>query len=50
MYLFLYEQGIRMGVSEETLKTSEVANPTWMGADGLSRYWNKYRTAIIIIV
>ncbi|HKZ44727.1 MAG TPA: MBL fold metallo-hydrolase [Anaerolineales bacterium] len=42
---FLYKQGIRMGVSEETLKTSEVADPSWMGADGLSRYWKKFRTA-----
>jgi glyoxylase-like metal-dependent hydrolase (beta-lactamase superfamily II) len=41
--LFLHEQGIRMGVSEETLKTSEVANPSWMGADGLLRYWKKFR-------
>ena len=40
---FLFDQGIRLGVTEETLKTSEVANPTWMGADGLFRYWNKYR-------
>ncbi|MFN2215667.1 MAG: MBL fold metallo-hydrolase [Anaerolineales bacterium] len=40
---FLYEQGKRLGVSEETLKTSEVANPSWMGAIGLARYWRKNR-------
>jgi glyoxylase-like metal-dependent hydrolase (beta-lactamase superfamily II) len=40
---FLYHQGIKLGVGEETLRTSEVANPTWMGADGLQLYWNKYR-------
>ena len=40
---FLYEQGIRLGVSEESLQISEIANPTGMGADGIYRYWNKYR-------
>ncbi|HBG74312.1 MAG: hypothetical protein A2X25_13410 [Chloroflexi bacterium GWB2_49_20] len=40
---FLNEQGTKLGVGEETLKTSEVANPSWMGADGLLRYWNKHR-------
>lgn len=44
---FLNEQGIRLGVSEDTLRISEIANPTWMGADGLFRYWNKYRNSII---
>ncbi|MFH2037893.1 MAG: MBL fold metallo-hydrolase [Chloroflexota bacterium] len=43
---FLYEQGLRLGVNEETLQTSEIANPSWMGADGLYRYWKKYRHLI----
>ena len=40
---FLFEQGVRLGVNEETLQTYEIANPPWMGADGLYRYWNKFR-------
>ena len=40
---FLYEQGLRLGVNKETLRTLEIANPSWMGADGLFRYWNKNR-------
>jgi len=40
---FLHDQGIKLGVSEATLQISEVANPPRMGADGIQRYWNKYR-------
>lgn len=40
---FLHEQGINLGVSEATLQISEIANPSGMGADGILRYWNKYR-------
>ena len=40
---FLNEQGVRLGVNEETLRTSDIANPSWMSADGLHRYWNKNR-------
>jgi len=40
---FLHKQGLSLGVSEETLQISEIANPSRMGADGIQRYWNKYR-------
>ena len=40
---FLHKQGISLGVSEETLQISEIANPSMMGADGIHRYWNKHR-------
>lgn len=40
---FLHEQGISLGVNEETLRISEIANPPRMGADGIQHYWNKYR-------
>jgi glyoxylase-like metal-dependent hydrolase (beta-lactamase superfamily II) len=39
---FLHDQGISLGVSEETLQISEIANPPRMGADGIQRYWNKH--------
>jgi len=37
----LYEQALRLGLDEETITRYEIANPTWMGADGLQRYWRK---------
>jgi len=40
---FLHNQGRNLGVSEDTLKISEIANPSRMCADGIHRYWNKYR-------
>jgi len=40
---FLHKQGLSLGVSEETLQISEIANPSRMGADGIHRYWNKFR-------
>jgi glyoxylase-like metal-dependent hydrolase (beta-lactamase superfamily II) len=40
---FLQNQGVKLGVSEETLQISEIANPARMCADGIQRYWNKYR-------
>jgi len=39
------EQGLAAGISEEALDLYEIANPTWMGADGLMRYWKKVRNA-----
>ena len=36
-------QGLAAGISEENLGLYEIANPTWMGADGLQRYWRKFR-------
>jgi glyoxylase-like metal-dependent hydrolase (beta-lactamase superfamily II) len=40
---FLNDHGRKFGISEDALKTYEIANPTWMGADGLQRYWKKNR-------
>ena len=38
-------QGRAAGISEDNLALYEIANPTWMSADGLQRYWRKFRTA-----
>lgn len=38
---FINDLGKRSGVEEEALRIYEIANPTWMGADGLFRYWTK---------
>jgi len=38
---FINDLGNRSGVEDETLQIYEIANPTWMGADGLFRYWKK---------
>jgi glyoxylase-like metal-dependent hydrolase (beta-lactamase superfamily II) len=37
------EQARASGLSEQVLKAYEVANPVGMSADGLQRYWKKYR-------
>ena len=42
---WLQAQGRAAGVSEDNLALYEIANPTWMGADGLQRYWRKFRAA-----
>ncbi|RME91343.1 MAG: MBL fold metallo-hydrolase [Anaerolineae bacterium] len=36
-------RGLQAGVDKETLRTYEIANPTWMSATGLQRYWRKFR-------
>ena len=36
-------QAKRTGLAEEVIRTYEVANPTWLSADGLLRYWRKVR-------
>lgn len=33
------------GLDEAAIHAYEVANPTWMSAAGLQRYWRKYRSA-----
>ena len=40
---WLHEQGAAAGVSEEALQTYEIANPVYMSATGLARYWKKFR-------
>ena len=42
---WLEEQGHAAGLSEDEIETYEIANPTWMGADGLQRYWRKFRAS-----
>jgi glyoxylase-like metal-dependent hydrolase (beta-lactamase superfamily II) len=39
------QQALAMGLSEQVNKVYELANPVGMSADGLLRYWRKYRTA-----
>jgi glyoxylase-like metal-dependent hydrolase (beta-lactamase superfamily II) len=39
---FLNNQGEISGVGEEALRLYEIANPTWIGADGIHRYWKKF--------
>lgn len=36
------EDGLGQGLSENTLRDYETANPSFMSADGILRYWNKY--------
>ena len=37
------EQSVSEGLETDTLDAMELANPTWMSAAGIQRYWNKYR-------
>ncbi len=40
---WMAEQALASGLSEQVLKAYEVANPVGMSADGLQRYWKKFR-------
>lgn len=40
---WVLEEGKSIGLSEETVKAYEAANPPGMSADGLLRYWKKVR-------
>lgn len=40
---WMEEQALASGLSERVVKVYEVANPVGMSADGLQRYWRKYR-------
>jgi len=40
---WMEEQAASSGLSEQVVKVYEVANPVGMSADGLQRYWKKYR-------
>ncbi len=40
---WMLEEAEAEGVSEETLKIYEIANPLHMASTGLARYWRKYR-------
>jgi len=39
-----HNQALAMGVPEEILLEYEAANPIWMSAHGIYRYWHKVRT------
>ncbi len=41
---WMMAEGAGMGLSEEVMKAYELANPLGMSADGLLRYWKKFRT------
>jgi glyoxylase-like metal-dependent hydrolase (beta-lactamase superfamily II) len=42
---WMNEQGQQQGLNADVVRAYELANPPGMSADGLQRYWNKYRTA-----
>jgi glyoxylase-like metal-dependent hydrolase (beta-lactamase superfamily II) len=42
---WMEDQAREMGLSEDVIKAYSLANPLGMSADGLLRYWKKYRTA-----
>jgi glyoxylase-like metal-dependent hydrolase (beta-lactamase superfamily II) len=37
------ERAMADGLDAEAIQALETANPAWMAADGLARYWHKYR-------
>jgi glyoxylase-like metal-dependent hydrolase (beta-lactamase superfamily II) len=40
---WMIEEAVKVGLSEDVLKSYELANPPGMSADGLMRYWKKVR-------
>ncbi len=42
---WMNEQGRKQGLTAEVVRAYELANPPGMSADGLMRYWNKYRSS-----
>jgi hypothetical protein len=36
-------RALQRGLDSEVLQTYEIANPSWMAAAGIQRYWNKHR-------
>lgn len=37
------ERAFERNLDSQTLQTYEIANPSWMAAAGIQRYWNKHR-------
>ena len=37
------KRALQRGLDSEVLQTYEIANPSWMAAAGIQRYWNKHR-------
>ena len=42
---WMVEEGVESGLSEDVMRSYELANPPGMSADGLYRYWKKVRMA-----
>ena len=42
---WMRQRALQDGLDEQAIHAYEVANPTWMSAAGLQRYWRKYRNA-----
>ncbi len=42
---WMNDQGREQGLNAEAVRAYELANPPGMSADGLQRYWNKYRAS-----
>lgn len=42
---WMSKQGLEQGLTAEVARAYELANPPGMSADGLMRYWNKYRAS-----
>ena len=40
------ERSMRQGLTEDELAPYEAANPSWMSATGMQRYWRKYRATL----
>ena len=42
---WMNDQGREQGLNADAVRAYELANPPGMSADGLQRYWNKYRAS-----
>jgi glyoxylase-like metal-dependent hydrolase (beta-lactamase superfamily II) len=42
---WMYQQGLRQGLSADAVRAYELADPPGMSADGLQRYWRKVKMA-----
>lgn len=42
---WMTQEGLRQGLAQEVVEAYDLANPTGMSADGLARYWRKFRTS-----
>ncbi len=42
---WMSQEGLEQGLDAETVRAYDLANPTYMSADGLQRYWRKVRLA-----
>ncbi len=40
---FEYQRALKYGIDSATVDAQQIVNPSFMSADGILRYWNKYR-------